>query len=76
MEERKVVQCKMPTLEQRVAELEEKVARLTGEKPEVGQQLPWWDKWFGAFKDDPDFDEAVRLGAEYRKSQPNAADKL
>ena len=64
----------MPTLEQRGAELEEKVARLSGSTTTSAQDIPWWDHWFGAFKDDPTFDEAVRLGVEYRKSQPNAAD--
>ena len=62
----------MPTLEQRVTELEEKVARLSGQTVEADK--PWWELWFGAFKDDPTFDEAMRLGAEHRKSQPNAAD--
>ena len=48
--------------------------RLTGEKQEIVLERPWWDKWFGAFKDDPDFDAAMEAGAEYRRSQPNAAD--
>lgn len=65
----------MPTLEERVTELEGKVAPcLTGVELEAGREKPWWEQWFGAFKDDPDFDEAVRLGADYRKAQPNAAD--
>jgi hypothetical protein len=62
----------MPTIEQRVTELGEKVARLACER--TAEDKPWWESWFGAFKDDPTFDEAVRLGSEYRKSQPNAAD--
>jgi hypothetical protein len=40
----------------------------------VQEERPWRHRHFGAFKDDPTFDEAVRLGAEYRKAQPNAAD--
>jgi hypothetical protein len=63
----------MPTLEQRVTELEEKVARLTGETQ--AHEQPWWDLWFGAFKDNADFDSAMERGAEYRRSQPTAADE-
>lgn len=33
---------------------------------------PWWQEWFGAFKDDPDFDAAMERGAAYRRSQPTA----
>jgi hypothetical protein len=64
----------MPSLEERVTELEKRLAILSGEKPASDEVKPWWDQWLGAFQDDPDFDEAVRLGAEYRKAQPNAAD--
>jgi hypothetical protein len=56
------------TLEQRVEELEKKVAELSG-KPSlsVRKKDPW--RTFGIFKDDPDFQEAVRLGREYREQQ-------
>ena len=49
------------TLEQRVEELERKVAELTRRKD------PW--RTFGIFQNDPEFEEAVRLGAEYRQQQ-------
>ena len=63
----------MLTLEERLTDLERKVdAILKGKKGQADE--PWWRRHFGAFKDDPSFDEAVRLGAEYRKAQPNAAD--
>ena len=53
------------TLEKRVEELERKAAELSG-KPSlsVRKKDPW--RTFGIFKDDPDFQEAVRLGREYR----------
>jgi hypothetical protein len=54
--------------------LERNVERLLGERNKTTKQTPWWEKHAGAFQDDPLYDETVRLGAEYRKSQPNAAD--
>ncbi len=69
------------TVEERLTELENKVAQLLGEKTailgnEEAAQLPaWLHQWVGAFKDDPDFDAAMERGAEYRRSQPDAADE-
>ncbi len=57
-------------LEARLATLEEEmvqVKRLLITKEEM-PQMPWWDKIAGSFADDPDFDEAERLGREWRKS--------
>jgi len=56
------------TLEKRVEELERQVAELSG-KPSlsVRKKDPW--RTFGIFKDDLDFQEAVRLGREYREQQ-------
>ncbi len=57
-------------LEARLATLEEQmlqVKRLLITKEETSQ-MPWWDKIAGSFADDPDFDEAERLGREWRKS--------
>ena len=56
------------TLEKRVEELEKKLAELSGKPgPAVRKKDPW--RTFGIFKDDPDFEEAVRLGREYRERQ-------
>lgn len=57
----------MRTLEERVRVLEDKMSCLTGEARDAQDLPPWWGKWFGAFKDDPSFDEAVRLAQEYRR---------
>lgn len=56
------------SLEQRVADLEKKVADL---QRLTGQQVPSeeWDSTFGIFANDPEFDEIVRLGREYRDQQ-------
>ena len=58
------------SLEERVATLEAEVAELK-ERLAASQQkdaVPWWERRFGAFKDDPEYDEAMRLGREYRES--------
>ena len=63
-------------LEARLATLEEEmvqVKRLLTTKEDLTtkeemSQMPWWDKIAGSFADDPDFDEAERLGREWRRS--------
>ncbi len=52
------------TLEERVAALEQRVARFLPEE----SKAPWWKKIVGVYKDDPEFTEAERLGREYRES--------
>lgn len=56
------------SLEQRVDALERRVAQLDkqGNAPE-GQKD--WRRTIGVFANDPDFEEAVRLGREYREQQ-------
>ena len=67
----------MPTtIEERVAALEKEVAQLRHERAvTTDTKKPWWDLHFGAFKDSPAFDRAMEAGAEYRRSQPTAADE-
>ena len=56
-------------LEHRVAALEEEVARLKRDMhPATSTQADWLDRIFGMFADDPLYDEAERLGREYRFS--------
>ena len=57
-------------LKARIEALEEEVARLKAlvegkEKPKD----PWLETVWGAFANDPAFEEAMRLGREYRESQ-------
>jgi hypothetical protein len=62
-------------------QLEERVALLEMEVTELKRQLkqgdemrvPWWDQVAGTFVDDPAFEEAMRLGRQYREAQ-RAAD--
>ena len=56
------------TLEKRVEELEKKVAELGG-KPALRPRKKDWRRTIGIFKNDPDFEEAVRLGRESREQQ-------
>lgn len=56
-------------LEPRVAALEATVEQLRRQLELVAPDTsPWWDHIVGAFADDPAFEEAMRLGREYRAS--------
>jgi len=56
-------------LETRVANLEAIVAELLQEKEKNKKnEIPWWEQIRGTFANDPDYDEAMRLGREYRES--------
>jgi hypothetical protein len=63
-------------LEERSQQLEARVATLEAELAQIKQLLlgekqiesPWWEKVAGSFADSPEFDEAERLGREWRKS--------
>jgi hypothetical protein len=56
-------------IESRVAALEGEVARLRAqlEKPSAAEK-PWWEKIYGSFANDPLYEEAMRLGRQYRES--------
>lgn len=54
-------------LEERVAYLEAEVAQLKT-KIESGESSPWWEKIIGTFANNSAYDEAMRLGREYRDS--------
>jgi hypothetical protein len=66
-------------LEKRIAALEADVARLKKEFDMRAQQLddrPWWEKIYRSFADNPHYEEAMRLGREYREStKPKARKK-
>ena len=64
------------TLEERVKALEAQVAHLLADEPTTKTDTPWWQRRYGAFQDDEMYDEAMRLGAEYRRSQPTAAEEI
>ena len=64
-------------LENRLAAVESELAQikrqLAAEKPQVGP--PGWESIFGSFADSEGFDEAVRLGREYRGAQNAQGDE-
>ena len=63
-------------LDHRSQRLEERVAALEAELAQMKQVLarslqketPWWMKVAGSSENDPTFDEAVRIGREWRQS--------
>ncbi|MGA2499433.1 MAG: hypothetical protein ABSH20_16960 [Tepidisphaeraceae bacterium] len=58
------------------AQFAKRLAALEAEMAALRQQLggqpapvvPWWEKIAGKFAGDPAYDEAMRLGREYRES--------
>jgi hypothetical protein len=55
-------------LEERVAHLETEVARLKNKVEKDLSSKPWWEQIAGTFADNSAYDEAMRLGREYRDS--------
>ncbi len=64
--------AKLKELESRLTNLEHEVREL---RTKLSEQIkvPWYRQIVGAFKDDPVFEEIVRLGAEYRESDRRRA---
>ena len=56
------------TIEERVEQLEKKIAELSGKASRSFRSKDPW-RTYGVFKGDPDFEEAVRLGRVYREQQ-------
>jgi hypothetical protein len=56
-------------LEERVALLEAEVERLKHQIQKDPASLPWWEKIAGTFSENAAYDEAMKLGREYRESQ-------
>jgi hypothetical protein len=53
----------------RVEALESEIARLKERaNGTADSDLPWWEKRWGVFDNDPDYDKAMELGRKYRES--------
>ena len=62
------------SVEDRIILLEQKVRQLESNARTDTSVLPWWERIAGAFKDDPVYAAAMKLGAEIRKAdQPEVA---
>ena len=56
-------------LEQRVAALEQKIARLQRrQESRASSDRAWLDDLYGKFSGDPIFEKAMKLGRKYRQS--------
>ena len=57
-------------IEERLSALEAEISELKTRLPKTAicEPQPWWEQISGIFKDDPMFDEAMRLGKEWRDS--------
>lgn len=55
-------------LELRVTAIEKELAKLKEKVSKEDESSPWWEKISGTFANDPMFEEAMRLGREYRES--------
>ncbi|MDQ3713455.1 MAG: hypothetical protein M3388_14705 [Acidobacteriota bacterium] len=57
------IEIRVSALESEIAKLKEKLAKI--EKPTT----VWWQKISGTFIEDANYEEAMRLGREYRLAQ-------
>lgn len=57
------IEIRVSALENEIAALKEKLSKI--------ETMPtaWWQRISGTFADDADFEEAMRLGREYRSAQ-------
>lgn len=56
------IELRVTALEAEVSQLKQKVEAVTK------QASPWWQDIYGTFANDPLYEEAMRLGREYRES--------
>jgi len=59
------------SVESRLTALEKELAQIKQQlqSNKIDATIPWWQQISGVFKDSPEFEEAVRLGKEWREAQ-------
>jgi hypothetical protein len=55
-------------LEDRVKALEAEASQLKAKMEAVNGRTPWWEEMWGAFASDSAFQEAMKLGRQYREN--------
>jgi hypothetical protein len=60
---------RVAVLERKLVEMQLQLDSMAGKKNHPNPHGAWWVETAGRFKNDPVFEEIVRLGREYRKSQ-------
>lgn len=65
----KQIESRLAALEKAVAELQKRLPANDRLTDDPKTQRHWWIEDAGRFKDDPDFEEVIRLGKKYRDSQ-------
>ena len=63
-----------PTVEERLTNLEKEMAALKQSLLPAQRKPNWIQNITGSFKDDPEFGEILRLGADLRKADAAGAD--
>ncbi len=64
-----------------ILSIEERLSALEAEVTEIRKHLstddhsPWWEKIYGTFAESEEYEEAMRLGREYRESLRPKEDK-
>jgi hypothetical protein len=61
------------TLEERISHVERELTQLKSQFEHLRAKENWIDRISGSFKDDPEFEEILRLGREIRRAdRPDA----
>jgi hypothetical protein len=63
------IERRLEALEQAVFDLQKRIRLIANGEMDPKTQPHWWITHAGRFRNDPDFDEVIRLGREYRDSQ-------